>query len=242
MVGPARNAFHSPKDLSRSTTGHVNSVQVIFFFRSDQTTSQHRIDAIKMRVTIVIILVSIIVCIGFGWPLPSTPSTLISVNNPRLTNENNHFNLALLAFGKQSSAQNLPHGFDSVRIGSVGERLSQPPHHLSIQQHVYLVLTSILITCLIVADVIGVKIFELKLPFKILGHKSIEHTCGMLTFPITFVLGDVINEYYGTKATKRAVYIGFAMSILVFIAMNVAQAMPFLDKPFNGMLFPPCSR
>ena len=38
-------------------------------------------------------------------------------------------------------------------------------------------------------DVIGVKIFEINLPFSILGHRSIEHTCGMITFPITFLLG-----------------------------------------------------
>ena len=55
----------------------------------------------------------------------------------------------------------------------------------------------------------------------------------MLTFPITFVLGDTINEYYGPKAAKNTVYIGLAMSIFVFLIMNLAQAMPFLDRPYN---------
>ena len=107
----------------------------------------------------------------------------------------------------------------------------------------YVVLTSIFVTCLIIADVIGVKLFEIPLPFEILGHKvrstalatpvhapyhttpagpflasprvppiplgpllasldcgqTVEHTCGMIIFPVTFVLGDVINEYYGPK-------------------------------------------
>jgi len=107
------------------------------------------------------------------------------------------------------------------------------PYDLSPQQLVYVVLTSIFITCLIVADVIGVKLFEITLPFEILGHKTVEHTCGMLTFPITFILGDMINEYFGPKAAKNTVYIGLAMSILVFLVMNLAQAMPYLDKPFN---------
>jgi hypothetical protein len=73
---------------------------------------------------------------------------------------------------------------------------SRPPYTLSKQQFLYVVLTSIFITCLIVADVIGVKLFEFKLPFKIFGFDSVEHTCGMITFPITFLLGDIINEYY----------------------------------------------
>lgn len=106
-------------------------------------------------------------------------------------------------------------------------------YELSPQQFIYVVLTSVFVTCLIVADVIGVKLFDIPLPFEILGRKSIEHTCGMLTFPITFLLGDIINEYYGSKAAKNTVYIGLGMSMLVFFVMNVAQAMPYLDKPFN---------
>jgi uncharacterized integral membrane protein (TIGR00697 family) len=105
--------------------------------------------------------------------------------------------------------------------------------NLNPKQLVYVVLTSIFITCLIVADVIGVKLFSIDLPFPILGVDHVEHTCGMLTFPITFLLGDIINEYYGSKAAKNTVYIGLAMSLLTFLVMNVAQAMPYLDKPFN---------
>ena len=66
-------------------------------------------------------------------------------------------------------------------------------YELSPQQFIYVVLSSIFVTCLIIADVIGVKLFEIPLPFEIFGHKTVEHTCGMLTFPITFLLGDIIN-------------------------------------------------
>ena len=88
-------------------------------------------------------------------------------------------------------------------------------YELSPQQFVYVVLTSIFVTCLIIADVVGVKLFEIPLPFPILGHTTVEHTCGMIIFPVTFVLGDMINEYFGPKAAKNTVYIGLAMSILV---------------------------
>lgn len=111
---------------------------------------------------------------------------------------------------------------------------TESPHNLTPQQFVYVTLTSIFITCLIIADVIGVKIFELQLPFKIFGHSTIEHTCGMITFPVTFLLGDIINEYYGPQAAKQTTYMGLGMSILVFVVMNIAQSLPFLKKPFNG--------
>lgn len=107
------------------------------------------------------------------------------------------------------------------------------PYTLTKQQFLYVILTNIFVTCLIVADVVGVKLFEIPLPFPIFGHKSVEHTCGMLVFPITFLLGDIINEYYGAKATKQTVYIGLAMSLLVFGIINIAQFLPYLDKPFN---------
>jgi len=121
----------------------------------------------------------------------------------------------------------------SDSLDSIARIEQSPPYNLNPQQFVYVVLTSVFITCLIVSDVIGVKLFEIPLPFPIFGHNTVEHTCGMLTFPITFLLGDTINEYYGAKATKQTVYIGLAMSILVFIVMNIAQALPYLDKPFN---------
>jgi uncharacterized integral membrane protein (TIGR00697 family) len=139
----------------------------------------------------------------------------------------NFKNLNMITAEQLTSIKKSDFQTPSVQLNTANE------YDLSPQQFIYVVLTSLFVTCLIVADVVGVKLFEIQLPFEILGHKTIEHTCGMLTFPVTFLLGDIINEYYGPKAAKNTVYIGLAMSILVFTVMNVAQAMPYLDKPFN---------
>lgn len=120
-----------------------------------------------------------------------------------------------------------------VKAATIGDKASMPPYELSVQQKVYLWLTGLFVACLLIADVIGVKLFEIPLPFEIFGYKSVEHSCGMLTFPITFILGDVINEYYGKAAAKQTVYIGLAMSILTFTVINFAQVLPFLDAPYN---------
>ena len=101
------------------------------------------------------------------------------------------------------------------------------------RDYVYVALNSTFVTCLIVADVIGVKLFSVQLPIKIGGLATVDHTCGMLTFPVTFVLGDVINEYYGTAATKMTVWAGLVMSALTFFIIEIASKMPFLDAPFN---------
>ncbi|MBK6584865.1 MAG: queuosine precursor transporter [Gammaproteobacteria bacterium] len=54
----------------------------------------------------------------------------------------------------------------------------------------------------------------------------------MLTFPVTFLLTDLINEYFGPRR-RRLTYIALVAAVFVFIVMNIAQAMPYLDAPYN---------
>src|SRR5262245_19376480 len=82
-------------------------------------------------------------------------------------------------------------------------------------QQVYLWLSALFVASVLVADVLGVKLFRIPLGFSF--HvpwqddtiDAIQHTCGMLTFPITFLLTDLINEFYGKRAARRLVWIGF---------------------------------
>lgn len=110
------------------------------------------------------------------------------------------------------------------------EDLSHAPHAapFTTSQKVYLWLAAIASTCLVVADIVGVKLFRISF-----GDFAVEHTTGMLTFPVTFILTDVLNEFYGKKAARRVVFLSLAMAILAFIVMNIAQAMPRLDAPYN---------
>lgn len=79
--------------------------------------------------------------------------------------------------------------------------------------------------CLLVADVVGIKLFQIRL----LGL-TVEHTCGMLTFPVTFMLTDLLNDYYGKAAARRVTFIGFAMAGFMFGVINLALAMPVLRR------------
>jgi uncharacterized integral membrane protein (TIGR00697 family) len=112
---------------------------------------------------------------------------------------------------------------------------------MSVQQKLYLWLTAFFVASLLVADMVGIKLFRIQLPW---GWKiplpwmdtpitAIEHTCGMLTFPITFLLTDLINEYYGKRGARRVTVIGFAMGVVVFGVINVSLAMPRLEAPYN---------
>jgi queuosine precursor transporter len=116
---------------------------------------------------------------------------------------------------------------------------SEMPVSFNTAQVLYVWLAGLFVTCLVIADVIGIKLFRIPLGFSF--HlpgldqpiSAIEHSCGMLTFPVTFLLTDLLNEYYGPKAARRVTFIGLAMAMFVFVVLNIAQYMPHWDAPFN---------
>ena len=58
---------------------------------------------------------------------------------------------------------------------------------------------------------------------------GVEHTAGMVPFPVTFLLTDLLNEYYGKKAARRIAYLAFAMGALAFGFVALARALPILE-------------
>jgi uncharacterized integral membrane protein (TIGR00697 family) len=101
----------------------------------------------------------------------------------------------------------------------------------------FIILGSFFITNAIVAEFIGAKIFSLestlnfkKFDINILGfeHLSFELTCGVILWPVVFIMTDIINEYYGKKGVKLLSYITAGMIsyafLMVFLAINVAPA------------------
>ncbi|WP_154769423.1 queuosine precursor transporter [Nakamurella alba] len=55
---------------------------------------------------------------------------------------------------------------------------------------------------------------------------------GVFLFPLTYVLGDVLSEVYGLKATRRAILLGFLMSLLAsltFWLVTISPSAPGFD-------------
>jgi queuosine precursor transporter len=49
---------------------------------------------------------------------------------------------------------------------------------------------------------------------------------GLLTYPLTFVLSDLVTEIFGAKSSKLMVYIALAMSLLSFGMIQIALMLP----------------
>lgn len=81
----------------------------------------------------------------------------------------------------------------------------------------YVVLTAVFVTCLVLGDVTGGKNFAT--PF---GPVSV----GMTLFPVTFLLTDVVNDYYGRKGARFVTLVGAGMATLAYVALVVTTALP----------------
>jgi len=86
----------------------------------------------------------------------------------------------------------------------------------------FLVLAGIFTTCLVVGDIIGGKLIETNL----FGFQFTT-TVGMVPFPVTFLLTDVLNEFYGKRAARFITLVGFFMAVLSFTFIYISATVPF---------------
>ncbi len=71
----------------------------------------------------------------------------------------------------------------------------------------------------------------------ILGDWSLITDGGFIVFPLTYVIGDVLSEVYGFRATRRAIYIAFAMEALAAFTFWLTAVLPAADFYTNQAAF-----
>lgn len=96
---------------------------------------------------------------------------------------------------------------------------------LSTRTKVFVVLTAVFVTALLIADLTGGKFFRLGL-FRVGDFEFVTHSVGMLSFPVTFLLTDLINEYYGARAARFVTLVGLGCAALAFGLVLAGRLMP----------------
>lgn len=79
------------------------------------------------------------------------------------------------------------------------------------------VLVAAFTTCLLVANIITVKLVAV-------GGWIVP--AGVIAYPLTFLFTDVISELYGRKTAVRVVWIGFGASLLMLLMIYLARLLP----------------
>ena len=103
----------------------------------------------------------------------------------------------------------------------------------------YLILASLFITSLVVSNLIFQKFFYWH-PFdiEIFGEKLFYLSVGILPYPITFLITDLISEIYGKKKANQVVTVGIFAAIFSTLIIYVADSVPAMENsPVDDLLF-----
>ena len=93
----------------------------------------------------------------------------------------------------------------------------------------FVFLTALFVAALVTGDFIGGKFFV------VFGH---TFSAGIVPFPLTFVLTDVVNEFYGTHGAKRITMAGLGAAVFVWATITLALHLPTSpDSPISDAAF-----
>lgn len=99
----------------------------------------------------------------------------------------------------------------------------------------FIVIASFFVANALIAECIGGKLFSLERllgfepqPFSLLGEEGLTYTltCGVLLWPLEFIMTDIVNEYFGPKAVRRISYIAVGLICYAFLMFYLAIEVP----------------
>jgi len=101
-------------------------------------------------------------------------------------------------------------------------------------ERVYLVLAATFAVLLVLTNIIGIKLFyapayELTstvLFFIPASDAGFALTTGIITYPLTFLVTDLVSEIYGKRRADFMVLLGFLMSLLMLAITQIAMRVP----------------
>jgi uncharacterized integral membrane protein (TIGR00697 family) len=97
------------------------------------------------------------------------------------------------------------------------------------KQQFYVWLVAIHVAALITGDFIGGRFFVL------FGYTL---SAGIIPFPLTFVLTDVVNEFYGPNGARRLTFVGLGAALFVFVVLQITLRLtPSPTSPIPDPVF-----
>ena len=118
--------------------------------------------------------------------------------------------------------------------------IAQPDtRHSAVRRYKYLdALTTAFVVILLVSNLIAQKVCLLG-PFSV-GRWSIGPfgvSGAILLFPITYIFGDIFTEVYGYAASRRAIWLGFFGTALLYVMGAIVVALPSAPGWHNQQAF-----
>jgi uncharacterized integral membrane protein (TIGR00697 family) len=81
----------------------------------------------------------------------------------------------------------------------------------------YAIIAGVFTVCLIVSNIIAGKTFQ---------FFSFVLPCGVIIFPVVYIINDVLAEVYGYKKARRVILLGFVMNLVAVICFQITIWLP----------------
>jgi uncharacterized integral membrane protein (TIGR00697 family) len=81
----------------------------------------------------------------------------------------------------------------------------------------FLLIVAVFVTCLITANIVAVKLVDVA---------GLIVPAGIVIFPISYIVGDVLTEVYGYRRARRVIWLGFFCNLVAVIGMVIGQKLP----------------
>jgi uncharacterized integral membrane protein (TIGR00697 family) len=83
--------------------------------------------------------------------------------------------------------------------------------------HRFVVIAVIFVTCLLTANIVGVKVISFDLFIL---------PAAVVLFPLSYIFGDILTEVYGYRWARRVIWLGFLCNLIFVIFAWVGQVLP----------------
>ena len=94
-------------------------------------------------------------------------------------------------------------------------------------ERVYVFLASLFVVVLVLTNIVGVKLFD---------AFGVTLTSGIVTYPITFLLTDIVSEIWGARRANFMVFMGFFCSLIMLLIVQFVLVLEGSEVWINGSL------
>jgi len=108
--------------------------------------------------------------------------------------------------------------------GTTEEKSREGVHFASITHSYYPLIVGVFVGILIISNIAATKLINF-------GPAILDG--GAFLFPLAYIIGDILSEVYGFRAARRAILLGFGMSILAAVTFYLVQISPSPDAYTN---------
>jgi hypothetical protein len=109
--------------------------------------------------------------------------------------------------------------------------------HSNTQERLYLILTGLFIASLVSCNLIFQKFFQIDIWLPFIGWYTFTQSVGLLPYPVTFLVTDIISEIYGKRKADQVVISGLIASIFMLIIVTVADSTQAASFGVDGETF-----